>query len=133
MFSPNTAQSGDSSSTGSLPLNSFHTALHASVGSGRESVTCRKLVGFTHHPLRSCALLVASLALLLGLPGQLQAAGNFTWNSTLTTYSGNMSGNWSTSLVNGTIAMNATSAAAPTNNLIFTGNNSITANNRCFS
>jgi hypothetical protein len=76
---------------------------------------------------------VASLALLLGLSGQAQAAGNFTWNSTLTTYSGNMSGNWSTSLVNGTIAMNATSAAAPTNHLIFTGNNNITANNHRFS
>ena len=75
------------------------------------------------------ALFAASLALLLGLSGQVQAAGNFTWNSTLTTNSSNVSGNWSTSLMNATVAMNATSAAAPTNNLIFTGNNSITANN----
>ena len=71
------------------------------------------------------ALLAASLALLLGFSGQAQAAGNFTWNSTTS----NTSGNWSTSLLNAGVAMTQADADLATNNLIFTGNNSITATN----
>ena len=71
------------------------------------------------------ALLAACLTLLLGFSGQVQAAGNFTWNSTTS----NTSGNWSTSLLNAGVAMTQADADLATNNLIFTGNNSITATN----
>jgi autotransporter-associated beta strand protein len=71
------------------------------------------------------ALLAACLTLLLGFSGQAQAAGNFTWNSTTS----NTSGNWSTSLLNAGVAMTQADADLATNNLIFTGNNSITATN----
>jgi autotransporter-associated beta strand protein len=70
-------------------------------------------------------LLAASVALLLAFSGQAHAAGNFTWNSTTS----NTSGNWSTSLLNAGVAMTQADASTATNNLIFTGNSTVTATN----